>query len=106
MVRYGGRGDRREALRASRMNGNMQLQGLGDGGPSRKLESTSSRKTEHPVYHLIVKNSDLKLVLSKTTSGSKMEKRLREGSPVTSPTWDPIQGVTPRLDTIIDSIVC
>jgi hypothetical protein len=70
------------------------------------VDSTSSRKTEHPVYHLIVKNSDLKLVLSKTTSGSKMEKRLREGSPVTSPTWDPIQGVTPRLDTIIDSIVC
>jgi hypothetical protein len=38
MVRYGGRGDRREALRASRMNGNMQLQGLGDGGPSRKFQ--------------------------------------------------------------------
>jgi hypothetical protein len=29
MIRYGDGGDRREALRASRMNGHMQLQGLG-----------------------------------------------------------------------------
>jgi hypothetical protein len=32
MIRCGGGGDRREALRARRMNGNMQPKGVGSGG--------------------------------------------------------------------------
>ena len=45
-------------------------------------ESTSRRKTGHQVegsgYHPTVKNSDSELSLSKSTAGTKMEKRLRE----------------------------
>ena len=46
------------------------------------LEFISSRKTGHQVKgwgcYPIVKNSDPELFLSKRTSGTKMEKRLRE----------------------------
>ena len=46
------------------------------------VESTSSRKTEHQVERWgcqsAVKNSDLELSLSKRTTGTKMEQRLRE----------------------------
>jgi hypothetical protein len=43
-------------------------------------------------YHKTVKISDPELFLSKRTAGTKMEKKLREGSPMTGPTWDPFQG--------------
>jgi hypothetical protein len=38
MIRYSGMGDRSKALRASIMNGNMQLQEVGDGEPSRMYQ--------------------------------------------------------------------
>jgi hypothetical protein len=46
------------------------------------IESTSSRKTGHQVKrwgcHLIIKNSEPELSLSKRTAGTKMEKTWRE----------------------------
>jgi len=39
-----------------------------------------------------VKKSDPELFLSKRTSGTKMEKRLRERGPVSSPNWDQAEG--------------
>ena len=51
------------------------------------VESTSSRKASHQVEgwgcHPPVKNSDPELVLSERTAGTKMEKSLRKGGPVT-----------------------
>lgn len=47
----------------------------------------SNKKTRHQVdgwgCHHIVKNADLELFLSKQTAGTKMEKRLKEGGPMT-----------------------
>jgi hypothetical protein len=53
-----------------------------------------------------VKISDPELFLSKRTSGTKVEKRLREQGPVTSPAWNPSQVEAPRIDIITDVMVC
>jgi hypothetical protein len=51
-------------------------------GERELIDLTSSRRTGHQVKswgcHLIVKNSDPELFLSKKTAGTKLEKRLRE----------------------------
>jgi hypothetical protein len=49
-------------------------------GERELVESTSSRKTGHQVVGVAipVKNSDLELFLSERTSGTKLEKSLRE----------------------------
>jgi hypothetical protein len=51
-------------------------------GNREPVQSTSSRKTEPQVEgwgcHSTVKNSDSELSLSKSTTGTKMEKGLRE----------------------------
>jgi hypothetical protein len=51
-------------------------------GERELVESTFSRKTKQQVEgwdcHPIVKNSDSELFLSKRTTGTNMEKRLRE----------------------------
>jgi hypothetical protein len=44
---------------------------------------------EEQSYQLTVKISDPELFLSKRTSETKIEKRLREGSSMTGPIWDP-----------------
>ena len=57
---------------------------------------TSNRNTGHQVEgwgcHPTVKNSNSELFLSERTTGTKMEKSLMEGGPVTGPNWDPVQG--------------
>jgi hypothetical protein len=55
---------------------------------------------------ITVKHSYPELFLSKRTSGTKMEKTLRERMSSASPSWDPSQGDAPRPDTITDVIVC
>jgi hypothetical protein len=59
-------------------------------GERELVEPTSNEKAGHQVEgcdcHTTVKNSDRGLFLSKRTAGTKMEKRLRERNPVTSPT--------------------
>jgi hypothetical protein len=66
------------------------------------IESISCRKTGHQVEgwgcYLRVKNSDPKLFLSKKSAGTRIEKSLRGGGPVTCSNWDPSQGEAPRPD--------
>ena len=72
-------------------------------------KSTSSRKTGHHVERWgcpIIKNSDPELFLSKTTSGTKMKKRLREKISSDWPNLDPSQGEAPKPETITDVMMC
>ena len=70
------------------------------------IESTFRHKLEERGCPSMVKGSEQELLLSKRTAGRKMERNCRNGSPVTSPTWDPSQGEISRRDTITDAMVC
>jgi len=89
----------------------VTLDEMPDSGEREFVDSTSSRKTGHQVErwgcYPTAKNSDPELFLSKRTSGTKMEKNLRERrSCDLPPNLGSILRGGPKPHTIISAMMC
>ena len=84
------------------------LDEMSHSGEREFVESSSSRKIRHQLErlgcHPMVKNSDPELFLSQRTSGTKVEKKLRERR--SRPKLGSSSREAIRPDTITDAIVC
>jgi hypothetical protein len=122
-----GHGNRREAQRSKRINGNMQHQGSGRWGeplesPETQMWETLAKcptlgrgnsKCPPPVDRQglnernRVTNPQSK-ILTQNCFGPKelQEQQWRKDWKKGHPTWDPSHGETPRPDTVTDSMMC